>query len=153
MWIYHRLTWVVPEKGPLNECVCVWIYHTCKHSSHSRKLPLEITLRTLWFHNYPLITLCTRFQQLVLQFPVMFLWSHIFMNWHLVLHFQVLHFQSTIITLQIKWQANSPTTRYDTDQTFIQTIMLCAAGWCSSRILSCAPPVMPSNASDITCNR
>ena len=39
--------------------------------------------------------MCNRFRQLVLQFPVMFLWSRIFMSWYLVLHFQVLHFQST----------------------------------------------------------
>ena len=71
----------------------MWIYHTCKHSSQARKLPLEITLRTLWFRNYPLITFCTRFWQLVLPIPVMFLWSCIFMSCHLVLHFQVLHFQ------------------------------------------------------------
>ena len=31
------------------------MYHTCKQSSRSRKLPLEIALRTLWFRNYPLI--------------------------------------------------------------------------------------------------
>ena len=22
---WYRLTWVVPEKGPLNVCVCVWL--------------------------------------------------------------------------------------------------------------------------------
>jgi len=43
-----------------------------------RKLPLDITLRTLRFPNYPLVTLCNRFRQHVLQFPVMFLWSCIF---------------------------------------------------------------------------
>jgi len=51
----------------------MWVYHTCKHSPQSRKFSLEIILRTLWFRNYPLITFCTRFRQLVLQFPVMFL--------------------------------------------------------------------------------
>ena len=24
---WYRLTWVVPEKGPLNVCVCVWLQH------------------------------------------------------------------------------------------------------------------------------
>ena len=48
--------------------------------------------------NYLLIiTLCNRFRQLVLHFPVLFLWSRIFRSCiftpcNLVLHFQVLHF-------------------------------------------------------------
>ena len=92
------------------------IYHTCKLCSQSRKLPLEITLGTLWFRNYSLITLCNRFRQLVLQFPVLFLWSRIFrscifqvltfgpsfsgpafsgISSFFVPHFQVLHIQST----------------------------------------------------------
>ena len=72
------------------------MYHKRKHSSQSRQFPLDITLRTLWFRNYPLITLCSRFRQLVLQFPVMFLWSRMFRYFiFLVTRFHVLHFQST----------------------------------------------------------
>ena len=46
-------------------------------------MPLEITLITLWFRNYPLITLSDRFLQLDRPFPVIV---------SVVPHFQVLHF-------------------------------------------------------------
>ena len=57
-------------------------------------VPLQCLNKTLLYCTiYPLITL-------VLYFPILFLWSFIFrscifMPWHLVPHFQVLHFQST----------------------------------------------------------
>jgi len=31
----YRLTWVVTEKGPLNRCVCVFNYSTCKRTWES----------------------------------------------------------------------------------------------------------------------
>jgi len=62
-----------------------------------------------WYRNYPLITASNRFRQLVLRFPVTFLWSRIFrscifryISSFLVLHFQVLHFQSTRILFIIQ---------------------------------------------------
>jgi len=90
----------------------MWIYHTCKHSSQSRKLTLEITLRTLWFRNYPLSALSNHLSSNyrscfcgpafsgpafhVLTFGPSFsgpAFSGI--SSFLVPHFQVLHFQST----------------------------------------------------------
>ena len=46
---WYRLTRVVPEKGPLNGCVCVWLFNSlgywqCLHSMQSR---VYVTVRCL----------------------------------------------------------------------------------------------------------
>ena len=43
--LWYRLTWVVPEKGPLNVCVCVMLKWTTEHM-----------LLMLWLHGLWLIT-------------------------------------------------------------------------------------------------
>jgi len=40
---WYRLTWVVPEKGPLNACVCIKYYNNNKNNS-GKNCPLNISL-------------------------------------------------------------------------------------------------------------
>jgi len=45
---WYQLTWVLPEKGPLNGCVCVCV---CVHSLHKYVL-LLLVLLDLLYSNY-----------------------------------------------------------------------------------------------------
>ena len=58
---WYRLTQVVPEKGPLNGCVCVHMWSSCSTDS------INITQQMLEFSSTVIFTLCVPMYQLNLQ--------------------------------------------------------------------------------------
>ena len=69
---WYRLTWVVPEKGPLNVCVCVYICTHYNHLQRQKLLPEIHRQRSrcrIYLSFFPLLTLTSHLFP-VLPFPV-----------------------------------------------------------------------------------